>query len=37
MWALFIVMIVIEVVIFCLPAGRRHPVNLILLFLFTLC
>lgn len=36
-WVCFTLMILTEVGIFCVPAGRRPPVNMILLFLFTLC
>lgn len=37
MWMCFGLMIVSEIAIFCVPAGRRAPFNLILLLVFTLC
>lgn len=37
MWVLFVLMIVVEIVIFCCPAGRRYPINMIALLIFTLC
>ena len=37
MWTLTSIMLVVEIVIFCCPAGRRYPVNIIMLLIFTLC
>lgn len=37
MWLCFALMIVSEIVIFCVPAGRKAPFNLIFLLVFTLC
>lgn len=36
MWVCLALIILTEICIFCLPAGRKHPINLILLFIFTL-
>lgn len=36
-WVLLVLMVVIEIFIFCSQFGRKHPVNLILLIMFTLC
>ena len=37
MWVCFGFMIVTEIIIFCCPAGRKHPINIIMLLIFTLC
>jgi hypothetical protein len=37
MWVCFGFMIVSEITIFCFPAGRKHPINVILLTIFTIC
>ena len=37
MWVSFVVLIITEITIFCCPAGRKHPINIILLLIFTLC
>jgi FtsH-binding integral membrane protein len=37
MWVCLSMMIVSEIAILCFPAGRKHPINLILLTIFTLC
>ena len=36
MYVCFAILLVTEIVIFCCPAGRQHPTNLILLLVFTL-
>lgn len=36
MWVLFALLIVTEIVMFCVPAGRKAPINMILLLIFTL-
>ena len=36
MWTLLGIILIVEIVIFCCPAGRKHPINLILLLIFTL-
>lgn len=37
MWVLFVVIIVVEFMILLAKFARRHPFNLILLLIFTLC
>ena len=36
MWVCFGLLLVTEITILCCPAGRKHPINLILLLIFTL-
>jgi len=39
-WLVIVTMVfalIVEIVIFCCPAGRQHPKNIMLLTIFTLC
>ena len=37
MWTCVGLLLTTEIIIFCCPAGRQHPINLIMLLIFTLC
>ena len=37
MWVCVGLLLTTEIIIFCCPAGRKHPINLIMLLIFTLC
>ena len=37
MWVCVGLLLTTEIIIFCCPAGRQHPINLIMLLIFTIC